>query len=125
MHARSQKSFYNSAISDAFPKGRCSISNPTTQADDLFAFSIAVHGRRRELEMELSVCLIYLKEEQEDSEMTTPLHSQRPGCSIPSIMYLAHFYVFNEGSHHIFTAYSPYHEPMFYFNFFCFTNQIK
>lgn len=59
MHACSQKSLYNSSISDAFPKGRRSISNPTTQADDLFAFSIVVHGRRRELEMELSVFNIF------------------------------------------------------------------
>lgn len=97
MHTCSQKILYNSSISDAFPKGRRSISNPTTQADDLFAFSIVVHGRRRGLEMELSVCLIYLKKEQEESEMTTPLHSQWLGCSIASIMYLADFYIFNEG----------------------------
>lgn len=31
-------------------------------------FSIAVHARCMELEMELSVCLIYLKEEQEESK---------------------------------------------------------
>lgn len=90
VHTCSQKSLYNSSSSNsAFPKGRRSISHPTAQADDLFAFSTAV---RREFEVELSVCLIYLKVEQEESETTSPLNSQWLGSSIPSIIHLADFY---------------------------------
>lgn len=92
VHTCSQKSLYNSSSSNsAFPKGRRSISHPTAQADDLFAFSTAV---RREFEVELSVCLIYLKVEQEESETTSPLNSQWLGSSIPSIIHLADFYIF-------------------------------